>query len=103
MLNVSSINLALNIDGPDFIEDIKDENWENFPSREVQKEQSRKKWRDKNPDYEKKRWAKGVTEEQVLARRAREKKRYWENQKDRENRKERARERKRALKNNSKY
>jgi hypothetical protein len=70
--------------------------------RKVQKEQSRKRWSDKNPDYEKKRWAKGLTEEQVLSRRAREKKRYWENQKDRENRKERARERKRALKNNSK-
>ena len=101
MLDVSSINLALNIDGPDFIEDILDENWEKFPSREVQKEQSRKKWRDKNPDYEKKRWEKGLTEEQVLARRAREKKRYWENKKDRETRKKRARERKQKLKNNS--
>jgi hypothetical protein len=103
MLNVSTINLALNIDGPDFIEDISITDDEKFPSREIQREQSRQRWRDKNPDYEKKRWAKGLTEEQVLARRAREKKRYWENKKDRETRKERARERKRALKDISKY
>lgn len=100
MLNVSGINRALNIDGPDFIEDISITDFENFPSREVQKEQSRQKWREKNPDYEKKRWAKGLTEEQILARRDREKKRYWENKKDRETRKKRARERKQRLKNN---
>ena len=99
MLDVSSINLALNISGPNFIEDIKYNDWENFPSREVQKEQARKKWRDKNPDYEKKRWAKGLTEEQILDRRTREKARYWKNEKNREARKERARERKRTLKN----
>jgi hypothetical protein len=99
MLNVSGINRALNIDGPDFIEDISITDSEKFPSREVQREQSRQKWREKNPDYEKKRWAKGLTEEQVLARRAREKKRYWENNKDRETRKKRARERKQRIKN----
>jgi len=98
MLDISALNEALNIDGPDIIEDITDDDWEAF-EQGLTKEQSRQKWRDKNPDYEKERWAKGLTEEQVLARRAREKKRYWENQKDRETRKERARERKRRLKN----
>jgi hypothetical protein len=71
--------------------------------RKMQKIIAREKWKNKNLDYEKKRWAKGLSEEQILSRRSREKKRYWENQKDRENRKARARERKRMLKDNSKY
>lgn len=101
MIDIRAINEALGIEGPDFIEDISITDSEKFPSREVQKEQSRQKWREKNPDYEKKRWAKGLTEEQILARRDREKNRYWENKKDRETRKKRARERKQRLKKNS--